>query len=119
LSVSTSVLEDASTRVERFVHQPVLTEQHTFTFVRKLDAAPLYDADVPAEVLASAVETTRRQARLDTDRLRNLWETASAAYTAELPDGDNEQQRLAAQRAAATALSEHINAALREPPLVE
>ncbi len=118
-SVSTSVLEDASTRVERFLHQPVLTEQHTFTFVRKLDAAQLYDADVPAEVLASAVETTRRQARLDTDRLRNLWETASAAYTAELPDGDNEQQRLAAQRAAATALSEHINASLREPPLVE
>jgi hypothetical protein len=28
-SVSTSVLEDASTRVERFLHQPVLTEQQT------------------------------------------------------------------------------------------
>jgi hypothetical protein len=118
-SVSTSVLEDASTRVERFLHQPVLTEQHTFTFVRELVAAQLYDADVPAEVLASAVETTRREARLDTDRLRNLWETASAAYAAELSDGDNEQQRLAAQRAAATALSEHINESLREPPLVE
>jgi hypothetical protein len=118
-SVSTSVLEDASTRVERFLHQPVLTEQHTFTFVRKLDAAEHYDADVPAEVLASAVETTRRQARLDTDRLRDLWETASAAYAAELSDGDNEQQRLDAQRAAATALSEHINESLREPPLVE
>lgn len=118
-SVSTSVLEDASTRVERLLHQPVLTEQHTFTFVRELVAAQLYDADVPAEVLASAVETTRREARLDTDRLRNLWETASAAYAAELSDGDNEQERLTAQRAAATALSEHINESLREPPLVE
>jgi hypothetical protein len=118
-SVSTSVLEDASTRVERLLDQPVLTEQHTFTFVRKVVAAQLYDADVSAEVLASAVETTRRQARLDTDRLRNLWETASAAYAAELADGDNDQQRLAAECAAATALSEHINESLREPPLVE
>ena len=37
-SVSTSVLDDASTRVERVLHQPVLTAQHTFTFVREIDA---------------------------------------------------------------------------------
>lgn len=118
-SVSTLVLDDASTRVERVLHQPVLTPQHMFTFVRKPDAVQLYDADVAAEVLASAVETMRRQARLDTDRLRNLWEAASTAYAAELSDADDEQQRLAAQRAAAAALSEHINASLREPPVVE
>ena len=118
-SVSTSVLEDASTRVERFLHRPVLTEQHTFTFVRELVAAQRYDAEVPAEVLASAVETARREARLDTDRLRNLWEAAAAAFAAKLSDGDSEQQRLAAQHAAATALSEHINESLREAPLVE
>jgi hypothetical protein len=118
-SVSTSVLDDASTRVERVLHQPVLTEEHTFTFVRKPDAVQLYDADVAAEVIASAVETMRRQARLDTDRLRNLWEVASTAYVAELSDADDSQQRLAAQRAAATALSEHINASLLDPPLAE
>jgi hypothetical protein len=118
-SVSTSVLENASTRVERVLHQPILTEEHTFTFVRKLDAAQLYDADIPAEVIASAVENTRHQARLDTDRFRNLWETASTTYAAGLPEADNEQQRLDAQHAAATALSEHINASLREPPLTE
>ena len=84
-SVSTSVLENASTRVERVLHQPVLTDQHTFTFVRKLDAAQLYDADIPAEVIASAVETMRRQARLDTDRFRDLWETASTTYAAAQP----------------------------------
>jgi hypothetical protein len=118
-SVSTLVLDDGSIRVERVLHQPVLTEQHTFTFVRKPDAVKLYDADVAAAVLASAVETMRHQARLDTDRLRNLWETASTAYVAELSNADDEQQRSAAERAAATALSEHINATLREPPLVE
>lgn len=118
-SVTTSVLADASTRVERILHQPVLTDQHTFTFVRKLDTAQTYGGDVPADVLASAVETMRRQARLDTDRLRDLWERATIAYRADLSGADSEQERLAAQHAAAKALSEHINASLREPPLVE
>jgi hypothetical protein len=118
-SVSTLVLDDASTRVERVLHQPVLTDQQTFTFVREPVAVEFYDADVAAEVLTSAVETMRHQARLDTDRLRDLWEAASTAYAAELSDADDEQQRLAAQRSAAAALSEHINALLREAPVIE
>ena len=51
-SVSTSVLDDASTRVERVLHQPVLTPQHTFTFVRERDAEKTFDADASAEVIA-------------------------------------------------------------------
>jgi hypothetical protein len=118
-SVSTSVLDDASTRVERILHRPVLTERQTFTFVRESEAAKTYDADAPAEEIAAGVETMRRQARLETDRLRGNWEAASAAYEAALLSADDEHQRLVAQRAAATALSEHINASLLEPPLVE
>jgi hypothetical protein len=118
-SVTTSVLADASTRVIRVLHQPVLTPRHTFTFVRETDAEETYDAHVSAEVIASAVETMRRNARLETDRLHARWEAASSAYTAALLSADDDQERLAAQRAAATALSEHINASLLEPPLVE
>jgi hypothetical protein len=118
-SVSTSVLDDASTRVTRVLHQPALTEQHTFTFVRTTYAEETFDADTPAEVIAASVETMRRQARLETDRLSGLWEAASGAYQAALFNAHDEQQELAAQRAAATALSEHINASLLEPPLVE
>ncbi|MDQ6835006.1 MAG: hypothetical protein M3016_02355, partial [Actinomycetota bacterium] len=118
-SVSTSVLDDASTRVERVLHRPVLTTQSTFTFVRELDSEKTYDAHASAEVIATAVEAMRRQARLDTDRLRGDWEAASAAYSAALLSADDDQQQLAAHRAAATALSEHINASLLEPPLVE
>jgi hypothetical protein len=118
-SVSTSVLSDASTRVERVLHQPVLTKQHTFTFVRETDAEKTYDAHASAEVIAASVETMRRQARLETDRLRGLWEAASSAYEAALFNAHDDEQLLAAQRAAATALSEHINASLLEPPLVE
>jgi hypothetical protein len=118
-SVCTDVLDDASTRVERVLHKPVLTAQQTFTFVREVDAVQTYDADAPAEVIAATVESMRRQARLETDRVRELWEAASTTYTAALLGAEDDQQRLAAQRAAATALSEHINASLLEPPLVE
>ncbi len=118
-SVSTSVLDDASTRVQRVLHRPLLTAQHTFTFVREPDGEKTYAADAPAEVIAAGVEAMRRQARLDTDRQRELWDAASGAYQAALLSAGDDQQRLAAQRAAATALSEHINASLLEPPLVE
>jgi hypothetical protein len=118
-SVSTVVLDDASTRVERVLHQPVLTAQKKFTFVRETDAEQTFDADTSAETIATAVETMRRRARLDTERLRGLWEAASTTYEAALSDAHDDQQRLAARRAAATALSEHINASLLEQPLVE
>lgn len=118
-SVSTTVLSDASTLVQRFAHEPVLTTPRTFTFLRRVDAEQRYDADARAELVAAGVETMRRQARLDTDRLRGDWEAASSAYEAALLSAEDDHQRLAAQRAAATALSEHINASLLEPPLVE
>ncbi len=118
-SVSTSVLDNASTRVERVLHRPVLTARRTFTFVREPDAEETYDARTSAEVIATAVETMRRQARLETDRSRENWEAAATAYEAALLSAEDDQQQLAAERAAATALSEHINASLLEPPLVE
>jgi hypothetical protein len=118
-SVTTSVLDDASTRIERVRYRPILTEAHTFTFVHETDIEKTYDAHTPAEVIATTVETMRRQARVETDRLRKLWEAASTAYAAAVADADDDEQRLAAERAAATALSEHINASLLEPPLIE
>jgi hypothetical protein len=118
-SVRTSVLGDASTRVERVLHRPVLTAQHTFTFVRETAAEKIYDADTPAQDIAVGVETMRRQARLETDRLRELWRTASSVYADTLLSAEDDEQRLIAQRAAAVALSEHINASLLDPPLVE
>jgi hypothetical protein len=118
-SVSTRVLDDASTHIERILHRPVLTADHTFTFAREADAEQTCAASASAEVIATNVETMRREARLATDRLRGDWEAASTAYAATLLSADDDQQRLTAERAAATALSEHINASLLEPPLVE
>jgi hypothetical protein len=119
LSVSTSVLDDASTRIECLLHRPVLTSEQTFTFVRETQSEKTFDAHVGAGEIAATVETMRRQARRETDRMRGLWEAASAAYAAALLSARDDQQQLTARRAAATALSEHINASLLEPPVIE
>ncbi len=118
-SVSTSVGDDASTRVERVLHKPVLTPAGTFTFERETDAEERFAAHTPAAVIADGVETMRREARLETDHLAELWDAAATAYEAALLSAHDDQQRLIAERAAAAALSEHINASMREPPLVE
>jgi hypothetical protein len=47
----------------------------------------------------------RREARIESDRIRGLWEAASNAYAVALSSADDDKQRLAAQRAAAIALS--------------
>jgi hypothetical protein len=118
-SVSTTVLEDASTRVERTLYRPVLTPKRTFAFVREVEAARTFDAFAPAAAIATDVETLRREARLQTDRVRELWEAAATAYAAALASEADDQQQLVAERAAATALSEHLNASLLEPPVTE
>jgi hypothetical protein len=118
-SVGTSVGADGTTRVQRFLHRPVPTERDTFTFVRENDIEHVHAVDAPAEVIATDVETMRRQARLQTDRMRELWDAASTAYSAALLSVHDDQERLAAHRAAALALSEHINASLLEAPVVE
>jgi hypothetical protein len=118
-SVSTVVLDDASTRIERVLHRPVLTTHNTFTFVRQTEAQTTYNADAPAQAIAGSVEEMRREARIETDRIRGLWEAAASAYAVALSSADDDKQRLEAQRAAAIALSEHINESLLEPPLVE
>lgn len=119
VAVVTSVLTDASIQVQRVSYRPQLTAHHTFTFQRVAETAEVFAPDTPAEAIADRVETLRREARLQTDRGRELWEVAAVAYAAALSIADDDQQQLAAQRAAALALSQHINASLLEPPLVE
>jgi hypothetical protein len=118
-TVATTVMADASIRVERVVDTPVLTGQGTFAFDRVTRTAAVFEADTPAQVIADRVETLRREARLETERQRELWEAAWTAYAAALLSADDDQQQLAARRAAADALSQHINASLLHPPLAE
>lgn len=118
-SVTTSVLDDGAIRIARFRHRPVPAGERTFSFVREREREEVHDGDEPAGAVAERTEALRRAAALDTERERQRWRVVADAYEAALIDSDDEQQRLAARRAASEALSERLNAHLREPPLVE
>jgi hypothetical protein len=45
--VSTSVLDDASIRIQSVLYRPTLTAAHTFTFVRETDAEKTYESHTP------------------------------------------------------------------------
>ena len=61
----------------------------------------------------------RREAAADTERQRERFRIAADAFETALLDAGDEKERQAARRAASQALSEQINANLREPPLIE
>jgi len=117
--VSTSTRQDGSIVITTERHRPVVRGNDAFTFLRELVASETHSGDEPAAAVTERAETLRRQAALDTARERERYEVAREAYDAALIAEGDEEQRLAAVRAASEALSERINAHLREPPLTE
>ena len=118
-SVTTSVLDDGSIRISRLRHMPVHASARTFTFEVRPEREEVHSGDEPAAAVSDRAETLRRQAALDTERERRRWEVAFEAYERTVIDEDDDQQRAAARLAASRALSDQINANLREPPFVE
>jgi hypothetical protein len=117
--VTTHVEDDGSISIVRVEHRPVPRGEQGFTFVSEVCERELYSGDEPGAVVAERAELLRRQAALDTERERQLFEIASDAYELALLGSTDERQRIAARRAASEALSEQINSNLRHPPLVE
>ena len=116
--VRTSVEDDGSISIVRVRHRPIRTGERRFSFVREFEDREVHSGEESAAV-AERAEVLRRQAALDTERERGRFELAADAYETALLGRTDEQQRLAARRAAAQALSDQINVNLREPPLVE
>jgi hypothetical protein len=111
--------EDGSIAIVTTRYRPVSSGERTFTFVRDEVAREVHSGDEPAATVTERAELLRREAALDTARERERYEVAHDAYErAVLADAD-EQERVAAVRAASEALSERINSNLRDPPLVE
>lgn len=117
--VSTHAAEDGSIEITTTLHRPVASGEQTFTFVREEVASESHAADEPGAAVAERAELLRRQAAADTARGREEFEAARDAYQQALFVRDDEQQRIAALRAASEALSERINEHLRDPPLTE
>lgn len=118
-SITTTVTGDGAIAIVRRRHTPVPAGDRRFTFATEVELEELHDADAPAAEIAERAETLRHAAAADTARERQRWELAHDVYERSVLDEGDEQQRLAARRAASQALSERINSNLREPPLIE
>lgn len=118
-SVSTSVAEDGTIVIERVCHRPVPVGADTFGFARQVELTERHDGDQPGAAVTERAELLRRDAAVDTARERERYELAADAYRLAALEHRDEEERRAAVRAASLALSERINANLREPPLVE
>jgi hypothetical protein len=117
--ISTRVADDGSICIVRSRYRPVRRGERTFTFVRETESEELHSADEAAAAVTERAELLRREAARDTARERERYDVAADAYETALLEQGDEQERLAARRAASAALSEQINANLRDPPLIE
>ncbi len=117
--VSTSTGEDGSITIETLRYRPVVRGERGFTFERDVAGREVHSGEEPAATVAERAELLRREAAADTERERERYAIASEAYETALLASANEQERLAAVRAASEALSERINSNLRDPPLTE
>jgi hypothetical protein len=117
--VTTRAGDDGSITIERVRYRPIRSGDQTFTFERMIEQTEVHAGDDPAAVVAERAELLRHEAAIDTERERAAFqEQADALNWATLAEGEH-RERTREQAAAARALSEQINANLREPPLTE
>ncbi len=117
--VTSTVDEDGSIRIVRCRYDPQPAGERSFTFASEVEHEEVHSGEEPGATVAERAELLRRQAAADTNRERERFEIVADAYETALLNADDEQERQAARRAASQALSDQINANLREPPLVE
>jgi hypothetical protein len=117
--VSTSVGEDGAITIVRTRHRPLPSGEGRFTFVAEVEHTEVHAPDEPGAVVAERAEGLRRQAALDTDRERQRWSVLASERETEEMRREQEERLKEALRAESQALSERINANLRDPPLAE
>jgi hypothetical protein len=117
--VSTEVGESGVITIVRRRHEPVPSGEGRFTFVTKTENAETHSADEPGANVAERAEALRRQAALDTERERRRYEAIVSARQTERLRSEQERRANDASRAESQALSERINANLRDPPFEE
>jgi hypothetical protein len=117
--VRTEVEADGSIAIVRVAYHPVRVGENRFAFRREVELREVHSEDEPAAAVTERAEQLRREAALDTEReLERYLEAADRRETAQML-AEDERERIEARRAASLALSEQINANLREPPLSE
>jgi hypothetical protein len=79
----------------------------------------IHGGEEPAAVISERAELLRRQAATDTDRERQRFQERADEFERVALATYDDQERAEVRAAESRALSDQINANLREPPLVE
>jgi hypothetical protein len=117
--VSTHVGDDGAITIVRTRHRPMPSGEGRFTFAAEVQYSEVHAADEQAATVAERAEGLRRQAALDTERERQRWSELVGERETERMRREQEERLKEALRAESQALSERINANLRDPPLEE
>ena len=117
--VSTSVGDDGSITIVRTRHRPIPSGERRFTFATEVELSEKHAPEEPGAVVAERAEALRRQAALDTERERQRFAELAGERETEDIRREQEQRLREALRAESKALSERINANLRDPPAGE
>jgi hypothetical protein len=117
--ISTTAGDDGVITIERVRYRPVRASEHTFVFEREVEFREVHGGDEPAAVISERAELLRRQAAGDTERERERFQARAGEFEHAALVAEDDRARAEVVAAESRALSEQINANLREPPLVE
>jgi hypothetical protein len=117
--ITTRAADDGSITIERIRYQPVRHSDRTFTFRADNELTEVHSGEEPGAAISERAELLRRQAALDTERERQRFQTQAEAYELVAREATFDRERQEAAAAESRALSEQINANLRDPPLLE
>ena len=117
--VATRAGDDGSITIERIRYRPIRAGDETFVFERVVEQTEVHADDEPAAVVSERAESMRHLAAGDTERERAVFQAQADARRWTTLDEDQDRERTLEQAAVARALSEQINANLREPPMTE
>jgi hypothetical protein len=117
--ITTTADNDGSITIERLRYRPARAGEHTFVFEREVELHEIHGGDEPAAVISERAELLRRQAAHDTEHERQRFQTRADEFERAALAAEDDRGRAEVRAAESRALSDQINANLREPPLVE
>lgn len=117
--VTTSVGDDGAISIVQVARHAVRSDDEHFTFRTEVTHTEVHQTDEPSAAIVERAELLRRQAATDTERERERYQAAAAAYESSRLASSEDQEVRALHRATSEALSEQINTHLRDPPLTE
>jgi hypothetical protein len=117
--ITTRAGDDGSITIERIRYEPVRHSERTFTFRATNELTEVHSGEEPGAAISERAELLRRQASLDTERERERFQARAEVFADAAREATYDRERQEAAAAESRALSEQINANLRDPPLLE